>query len=263
MERLEACISEIRQWMSRNFLKLNDSKTEFLIIGSRAQLQQLTTDSVRIGEEDIVATGSARNIGAMFDSSLQMKEQVGAICRSCYWHTRNIGKVRSNLTQEASFSLVHAFITSRVDHMNALLYGVSKSLLSKLQKIQNCAARIITKKKRRDHITPVLASLHWLPIDKRIDFKVLLMTFKALHGLAPRYLTDLITPYVPPRSLRSLDLSLLKKPKSRMKTFGDRSFAVASPHLWNKLPLHIRQLEDLEDFKSEVKTHLFKQAYPE
>ena len=147
--------------------------------------------------------------------------------------------------------------------MNALLWGVPKYLLAKLQKIQNNAARIVTRTKRREHITPVLAALHWLPIEKRIDFKILLTTFKALHDLAPGYIRDLITPYQPHRSLRSLNLSLLRKPRSRTKTFGDRSFAVCSPHLWNKLPRHLRQIDELEAFKSGIKTHLYKQAYSE
>ena len=260
-ERLESCISEIREWMGRNFLKLNDSKTEFVIIGSNIQRRGISTNSVRIGDQDIAASESVRNIGAMLDCQLSMKPQVSAVCRGCYYHIRNIGKVRRNLTEEASVSLVHAFITSRVDYLNALIYGVPQSLIAKLQKIQNTAARIISRKKRRDHITPILSNLHWLPVQKRIEFKILLFTFKALHGLAPGYIKDLITPYQPTRSLRSQNLSFLRKPISRTKSFGDRSFAYAAPHLWNKLPQHIRTLEDLDEFKSSVKTQLYREAY--
>ena len=145
--------------------------------------------------------------------------------------------------------------------VNALLYGIPKYLVDKLQKIQNNSARIITKSKRRDHITPILSALHWLPIEQRIKFKILLTTFKALHGLSPGYIRDLITPYHPQRQLRSLDLSLLQQPRSRTKTFGDRSFAVCAPHLWNSMPRHVRQIDEIESFKTAAKTYLFEEAY--
>ena len=145
--------------------------------------------------------------------------------------------------------------------MNVLLYGLPKYLIRKLQKIQNNAARIVSRCGRREHITPVLRDLHWLQVADRIDFKVALTTFKALHGLTPDYIRDLITPHQPHRSLRSLNLSLLRKPKSRTVTYGDRSFAVCSPTIWNALPLSVRQIDDLDAFKKELKTYLFKRAY--
>ena len=261
LKRLEACIEDIRLWMKSNFLKLNESKTEFLILGSKTQHQKLESNAILIGSESIQASSSARNIGAVFDSTASMKEHVQAICRACYCHVRNIGKVRRNLTRDATINLVHAFIASKIDQMNCLLYGIPKYLVQKMQKIQNNAARIVSRCGRREHITPILSNLHWLPVTKRIDFKILLITFKALNGLAPGYIHDLITPYQPSRSLRSLNLSLLRKPKSRTLSYGDRSFAVAAPSLWNKLPLRIRQIEDLDNFKSELKTHMFRQAY--
>ena len=260
-QRMEACIEEIRQWMRKNSLKLNDAKTEFLVIGSSKHLQQLTNCTIKIGDANIEASCSARNIGAIFDAKMSMKEHVHHICRSCYIHLRNI--IRKCLTQDATITLIHAFIASRLDNMNALLYGIPKQLLHRLQKIQNHAARIVTKTRRRDHITPVLAGLHWLPVEKRVEFKILLVTFKALHGLAPGYISDLIRLYEPARSLRSLDLQFLHKPRSRTKTYGDRSFAVGSPHLWNKLPISLRQCHESESFKTDLKAYLFKQAYPE
>ena len=260
--QLEGCIREIRDWMRRNFLKLNDEKTEFLVMGSSHQLQQLTNTAIWIGDETVTASSSARNIGAIFDDKVSMKEHVQYICKSCYYHLRNIGKVRHCLTQGATETLVHAFIASKLDHMNGLLSGIPDCLLGRLQRIQNNAARIVTKSKRRDHITPVLMRLHWLPVEKRVQYKILLTTFKALHGLAPGYVCDLIRPYQPPRALRSLDLHLLHQPRSRTKTYGDRSFMVCSPYLWNKMPLHLRQQHELESFKTDLKTFLYRQAYP-
>jgi hypothetical protein len=259
--RMEACISEIKEWMLLNHLKVNDSKTEFLIIGSQHQLRQLSSDSIKIGNTTIKASQSARNIGAIFDSGMSMKEHINTICRACYLLIRNIGKVRSVLTKDAAISLVHAFVSSKLDHLNALIYGVPKYQIQRLQRIQNNCARIILKAKRRDHITPLLKGLHWLPIDSRIQFKVLLTTFKALKGLAPGYIRDLVEPYQPRRALRSMDLSFLRRPRSRTKTFGDRSFAYCAPHLWNRLPRSVRFEEDIDNFKSVLKSHLFKMAY--
>ena len=260
--QMEACIREIREWMSLNYLKLNDSKTEFVIIGTAHQLQRLTNDTITIGNDNVSASNSARNIGAYFDKNMNMKKHIQSVCRACYCHIRNIGKVRRHLTQKAAQSIIHAFISSRVDHMNALVYGCHKYLLLKLQKIQNNAARIVTRSRRRDHITPVLSHLHWLPIEKRIEYKIQLTTFKALHGLAPGYISDLLTPYEPTRTLRSINLQLLTVPRVRSRA-GERSFAVCGPSLWNKLPANLRAIDEVDSFKAQLKTHLYSQAYPD
>ena len=143
----------------------------------------------------------------------------------------------------------------------ALLYGLPKYLTDKLQKVQNNAVRIITRTAKYDHIKPVLQSLHWLPVPARIKYKILLFTFKCIHGTAPAYLSQLIKPYQPARTLRSADKLLLEKGKPRMKGYGDRAFQNCAPMLWNDLPHHIRCISSLDDFKSNIKTHLFKEFY--
>ena len=258
--KLKACIAEIREWMRANHLKLNDTKTEFLIIGSRAHLKQLSMDGIRIGDSIIQPSGVARNIGAIFDKTMSMKDHILSICRSCYCHIRNIGKVRRFLTKDAASTLIHAFVSSKLDHLNALLYGVPQYLLYKLQKIQNNSARIVMKTKSREHITPVLKGLHWLPIAERIIYKINLTTFKALNGFAPGYVRDLLRPYTPSRALRSLNASFLRKPRCRTKA-GERSYAICGPHLWNRLPRNLRESVDLDRFKLDLKSHLFRATY--
>ena len=152
-------------------------------------------------------------------------------------------------------------VISRLDYCNAILYGVPSSLLGKLQRLQNHAARVITCTRKYDHITPVLKSLHWLPIEQRIVFKILLLTFKSLQGLAPPYLRELLHPYVPVRNLRSSDQNLLVVPPFRMASFGGRAFSNVSPRLWKNLPLAIRNCTSVPTFKRNLKTHLFRQAY--
>lgn len=156
---------------------------------------------------------------------------------------------------------MHAFISSRLDYCNALYTGISHHALSRLQLVQNSAARLLTGTKKRDHITPILASLHWLPVKFRIDFKILLFVFKALNGLAPPYISDLIHIYTPARALRSEGWFQLVVPKTRLKTRGDRAFSVVGPRVWNALPLHVRTAPTVECFKSRLKTHFYSLAF--
>ncbi len=125
----------------------------------------------------------------------------------------------------------------------------------------NSTARLTLGMKKHDHITPALKKQHWLPVEQRIMFKILCLTFKALTGLAPGYIADLITPYSPTRALRSGDHQLLCVPKVNTKMFGERYFSHAAPSLYNRLPLDLRQSPSLDSFKSNLKTYLFKMAY--
>ena len=157
---------------------------------------------------------------------------------------------------------MNAFVTSRLDYCNSLLYGLPNNQLHKLQRVQNAAARLICNVSRFDHITPSLYSLHWLPIIYRIQFKILLFVFKAFNGLAPLYISELLQPKPVPRyNLRSSVNTLLLPTFKSLATLGDRSFTFAAPKLWNKLPCDIRNARNLDHFKRLLKTHLFREAY--
>ena len=166
----------------------------------------------------------------------------------------------SILTPAALHTLVHAFIHSRLDYCNSLLYGFSNYQLQRLQSVQNVAARLITSTNRYAHITPVLRQLHWLPVRLRITYKLAMMVFRCLHGLAPAYLADDCTVATGRRStLRSGDARTLVIPRTRT-TFGDRSFLVAGPSIWNDLPASLRINDlSLDTFSKKLKTHLFSQ----
>ncbi len=151
-------------------------------------------------------------------------------------------------------------MTSRLDYCNALLGGCSARLINK-QLVQNAAARVLTRTRKYDHISPVLSTLHWLPIKHRIDFKILLMTYKALNGLAPQYLSELLSHYSPPRPLRSQNSVCLIIPRISKSTAGGRSFSYLAPKLWNNLPNTVREADTLCQYKSRLKTHLFNLAY--
>ncbi len=153
--------------------------------------------------------------------------------------------------------MIHAFVATRLDYCNSLYYGVYQSSLSRLQLVQNAAARLLSGTRKYEPVTPILSALHWLPIKYRIDFKILLFVYKALNNLAPQYLTELLRPYTPSITLRSSDLCLLIVPRCRLKKRGDRTFATAGLKLWNSLPLHIRLAPSISAFKSALNTFIF------
>ena len=181
------------------------------------------------------------------------------MCRSASFAIRKIGKIRRYIDQASAEKLVHAFISLRLDNCNSILFGLPDKELNKRQRIQNMAARVITLSKKRDHITPVMYKLHWLPIHAGIVFMLLLLTYKALNGQAPAYILKLISEYQLSRSLRSSSLHLLQEAPSRTVTYG-RGFASAAPKSWNSLalPLLLRIPQSATQFKSRLKTIFLK-----
>lgn len=145
--------------------------------------------------------------------------------------------------------------------MNSLLVGVPECHLKKLARVQHAAARLIVKAGKRDHITPILESLHWLPIPFRIEYKILLLTYKALHDKAPQYIADLLVPYTTTRTLRSSSKQLLAVPKIKTATYGERQFSYAAPKAWNLLPEDLKSISALSQFKSSLKTYLFRKCF--
>ncbi len=158
--------------------------------------------------------------------------------------------------------VIHAFMTLRLDYCKALLGGCSARLINKLQMVQNTAAGVLTRTRKYDHISPVLSTLHWLPIKHRIDKKIVLITYKALNGLAPQYLSKLLTHYSPPRLLRSQNSGHWIIPRISKSTAGGRSFFYLAPKLWKNLSnSSVLEADILCQFKSRLKTNIFNLAY--
>ena len=263
LESIEQGLRSIKEWMRNNHLKLNDSKTKYMLIGNKRLSRTIkdTVSTLHLENIEISAINSERNIGVIVDSNLDLKEHVNNVCRKCNFQIHNIAKIRSNLTQSATEKLVNSLITSCLDYNNAVLTGLPDCVLNKLQVVQNNAARLIYKENRSAHAKILLEKLHWLPIKYRIQYKINLLTYKSLNGLAPDYLLDLLNYERHSRVTRLAHLHLLKKEKANT-SYGDRSFYHAAPHLWNALPLTLRMTPNLNAFKSELKTHYFKIAFP-
>ena len=259
---MERCISDIKAWMAQSYLKLNDSKTDFLIIGSRQQLAKIKITNIHVGPSEIKPVSTVRNLGAWFDTYMTMKTHIGKACSKAFYGLYKIKQIRGFLSVDTTKTLMHAFVTSNIDYCNSLLYGLPKCQTDRLQKVLNAAARVTCCVPRSNHITPVLRSLHWLPIVSRIKFKIALLVFKALQGMLPSYLMELLHAKKPSRyDLRNDYQQLLVIPKTKCKTFGERAFSVAGPKVWNNLPLSIKQIGTINAFKSKLKTHIFQEAF--
>ena len=216
---VELCVKDIGGWMLCNKLKLNQDKTELLVVSSKYRPRP-PLDYIRIGEEVIKSSKQARNLGVGFDRCLDFKEHVKITCKSAFFRIHSVAKIRRYLSQSSTETIVHAYITSPFDYCNALLYGLPKYLIHRPQLLQNSAARLVTLTRRQEHITPILRSLHWLSVHYRIVFKMLLLTNKALNGLAPVYLKDLLRYNDSRRTLRSSNNMLLKEHRANLKSYG-------------------------------------------
>ena len=185
-----------------------------------------------------------------------------------YWNWKNleleksarrIGKIRSFLSTDAANRLAVSLILSRLDYCNSLLAGLPDNKLNKLQCIQNYAARLVLRKSKNESATTLLRTLHWLPVKARIQYKTACLCFQCIYqNSMPPYISDLLHPYCPSRTLRSLDTSLLTVPRFSLETFGKKSFCVLGPTVWNSLPLSLRKSKCFTTFKAKLKTHLFR-----
>ena len=260
-------VADMKSWARQHSLMLNDGKTDLLVLGTRQQLSKTNISHLKVCDATVAASTFVRNLGSYFDKNSTMAMHVTKTCSAAFFHLQNIRQIRKFLTHKATETLIHAFVTSKVDYCNSLLCGLPAYQIAKLQRVQNAAARLIFKESRICHITLLLRQLQWLPVHARIIFKILLIAFKAIHGLAPEYISSLVRIRSQGRyNLRSQEgiiLDGLHTSRRTYKTLGDRAFVVAAPKLWNDLPASIKNCAIIYSSKSDLKTHLFKQAFLE
>ena len=261
LQSVQECVSHTLQWMTSNKLKLNTDKTDVIPVGSTTTLSMINCQSATIGNCTILFQSSVRYLGVEIDRTLSMQKHIGKICQAAFLELRRISTLRPYLSESATARLVNACITSRIDYCNSLLAGLPDVQISRLQSVQNSAARLILRKKKRDHVTPLLKQLHWLPVSFRWQYKLAVFAYQHFEKSLPHYLSCTLHAYQPPRSLRSSCGKRLDPPRRNLKTMGERAFSFQAPKVWNALPLEVRSKQTLPQFKSALKTHLFKLAF--
>jgi len=182
--------------MGSKRLKLNEKteKTQLIWIRTGQPLVKLTITQLQLINSVVEFDSMATNLGVVLDSQLSMSQQVTAVCHSYFYQLRQLKSVKSSLTREALHSLIQSFLHFRLDYCNSVLAGVAKVYFQKLQSVQNTAAHMVSGVCRSEHIIPVLEDRHWLPVSQRAVFKMALMVWKCVHGVAPAYLSDLCIP---------------------------------------------------------------------
>ena len=250
------------RWMDEARLKMNPAKTEFIYFGNTKQIQKCTISSINVAGDLILRLDTIKYLGVWLDSGLSFKMHVTKKRKAAMLNFIRIRSIRHLLSQDTTASSLLSLCVSHLDYCNSILYGLPNSTIRKMQCIQNMCAHLVLRRTKWDSASASLASLHWLPIKQRIKFKLCMLTYKLLHKEGPVYLQELLQYRNTHRNLRlSDDQHLLLIPKTKFKTYANRSFKVAAPIEWNKLPHHVRSASSLPKFKNLLKTHLYNIAF--
>ena len=267
---INQCLLEIKTWMVQNFMKLNESKTELLILGKPRVLKNFDLEvTIKFGDHTIKPTeckgDSWKSLGVLLDESLNMERQINNVKKNCSWTMTNLRTISRYLDEKVKLMLVKQLIISKLDYCNALYINLTKTRLKKLQSILNGGVRFIYSVTDRNvDLMPYYKRAHILPIDKRIFFKVCLICFKVAQGLAPMYLQELVQlnrddPTAKATRARPAEDLLMKVPKfSRLKA-SSRRFTNYAPEAWNSLPQRLRLIDQVIPFKCQLKNFLYDQ----
>ena len=267
LHSMQSGISDFKAWATANMLKLNDNKTEHMLVTSKRtkHLHSLPT-SITMGNAQILFKTYVKNLGFTLNCHLTMNGHVSTIARTCYFELRRLAYIRRFLTSTATATLVSALALSRIDYCNSLLFGSTQDVTSHLQRIQNYAARVILRLPKSSSITIHLKSLHWLPVKVRSTYKIACLCYHCPSSTASSYVTGMLRKKpLHTRNTRSSSytMPLLNRPAHSKATLGDRSFSFASSSVWNSIPNDVRCTPSLSSFKSRLKTYLFRSVYKE
>ena len=251
--QLHNCFNTIKSWMSDYYLKMNDSKTQIIIFGPSKVLGDIKIHGLNTTGTAIRFVSTVKNLGIMMDSHLTFEQQVVNLKKKCFHTLRNLAKIRFLLTQDQLKVIVNSLVVSCLDYCNCIFYGIAEKLLCQLQLIQNAAAKIVTGKYKHDRLGDDLKNLHWLNIKKRIVFKIGLLAYKSINGIAPEYLQDMF------KYCHHGHKPMLIVPAFNT-LYGRRSFSVTGPRLFNRLPTDVTSATNVDLFKVAMKTFLFRSS---
>ena len=254
-------MASFQSWMSTNKPKLNPYKTEFLLIGNERQWSKyLSMFPLELFGIKTNHAKSAQNLGVIFDKNFTLRSHISAVCSSCFYHMRDLRHICHNLDLDSAKLIATALVSSRLDYCKLLLYGVTDIDLTRLQRVQNRLARLVTKSSPFTCSLSLLHSLHRLPVKFRILFQINLLTYKPLREKQPVYLHSMFATSLPSRSLRSNNDNSLSVPRVKNNT-GSRAFQSCAPPLWNNLLLSICSAISVASLKKFLKTHVFDLAF--
>ena len=253
----ETCTSEVK-WMDHNKLRMKGDKTEFIIYSSRQQLKKCDTNNINVTGEVVDKTDCIKYLGAWLDATLLLKNHITQKCRTAMWNLQRLKAIHPFLTTEACHTVVRRIVCSHLDYANAIFAGLPDCEISKLQRVQNIAARFALNTTWYDSPEQARHELHWLAMRARIQHKVLSLMYKSLNGMAPWYLQDLITlhPVARPGLRSAKSFQQLVIPFTKRKTLASRAFSSVAPRWWNQLPMDIKSLKTLTVLKLNLK-HFF------
>jgi len=255
---LQRCVSSLHSWFIHNGLVLNPTKTEASCFGSSPRLQSFSSlTSIEVAGTSVSLVDDVKLLCVTIDKHLNFDKHISNVCSSSFFHIRAIRHIRPFLDSEISKTIACAIVGSRLDYVNSILTGISSRNIHRLQSVQNSLARVVTR--LATNTTSALISLHWVPIQQRINFKLFNLVHRSLQNDGPQYLSSLLNPYMPSSQLRSASLNVFSQPRINI-ALASRGFRHASPSLWNALPHHLISTDSYTVFKSNLKTHLFSGA---
>ena len=263
--KLIALANDIKIWMIKRKLKLNEGKTELIFIRGSLRCSNVGDFGNLQCMGNVSPSAEVRNLGVVFDSNLTFSTHISNIVKVCNYQLRKLSCIKRYIDRKCLLTLLHSFITSRIDYCNSLFINLPAVQTKRLQTILNKCARLIFNLSPIEPTSQYLIQLHWLPLKARVEFKICLLVYKTLKYGEPKYLFNLLQPYsnVSTMSLRtSDDMFRLNEPKAiGNRSFGDRAFVYVAPRLYNKLPVSIKMCTTVELFKKKLKTHLFSKSY--
>ena len=259
IKQAEDSLVNVGKWMDKSRLKLNPSKTEFIMFWSRIQLMKSRANSITVLNDKIDKTVLIKYLGVWLDEHLLFHEHVKVTSKIAILNIFRLMHIRRFVDNKTMEILVYSLVISQLDYTNSILFGISDYVLKKLQVVQNWSAKLLLRKSKFHSSSDCLKSLHWLPVEYRIQFKVILLVKKCLIGKAPEYLKTLL--HINYNLYEQRDGQKLTVPYVKNKTFATRSFSVAGPKLYNSLPKELRHNMNLEVFKNKLKTFLFVKAF--
>ena len=264
VSHMESSLSSLCYWFALNGLSVNPSKSEAILFGTRERLSKLHSaglNEIRIFDSKLPFSSQITVLGVCLDSLLSFDAHCNTVVRSSLFHYRALRHVCHLLSASDLCLASTTLVQSKLDYCNALLYSTSKRNLARIQRLQNSLARLTLRSNLGRSSSECLATLHWLPIAQRIDFKIATLTHSILSTGCPSYLSSNLNRYIPTRQLRSADKLLLTVPRTHLAGTA-RSFGFSGPSVWNSLPLELRQITSNDLFRSRLKTHFFSSNVP-